>query len=193
MDSDGSGTPENPRVIKALETWYLGHHFRSRLEARWASFFKHSDIDFQYEHQGYQLPDGTCYLPDFYLSKFHAWAEVKPVRFTEVERRKCMAVAAGLKELFLMLDGPPAFREYPGAGWDTNQVDIHAYSLDWRRGRSDRFFANNCQSTEADFSAEYQRAVKAALCERFDGSLPEPGKEPFNPAPGDILRAWGLL
>ena len=191
---EDSGTGASDKSITAIPVRYRGHHCRSRLEARWMVFFDRSGIEFQYEPQGYRLPNGTCYLPDFYFPKFLTWAEVKPVRFTDSERSKCAAVAAGLKELFLILDGPPAFREYLGAAWDCGQVDQHPYSLDWRHGRRERFFALSGQTTETDFSAEYRAAVHASIAERFDGiAYPEPGEEPFNPDPKDILKAWGLL
>ena len=184
----------NPQTFHALETWYRKIRFRSRLEARWACFFHYSGIVFDYETQGYKLPDGTCYLPDFYLPKFRTWAEIKPVPFSDIERRKCAEIARGLRQLFLLLDGPPGFREYPGIAWDSGELDICTYSLDWRSGKPDRFFAFNAQGQESDFSPEYQRAVHAALAERFDGTVyPELGHEPFNLSESELLQVWGLL
>ena len=60
-----------------IETYYGGMRFRSRLEARWAIFFDRMDIPFKYEPQGFVLPDGTPYLPDFYLPECGTWIEVK--------------------------------------------------------------------------------------------------------------------
>lgn len=51
--------------IKAIETIYNGYRFRSRLEARWAVFFDAAGIKYEYEPEGFELPDGTKYLPDF--------------------------------------------------------------------------------------------------------------------------------
>jgi len=65
-------------AIKAIETRYKGYRFRSRLEARWAVFFDALGIEYQYEPEGYELPSGTLYLPDFYLPQLHLWVEVKP-------------------------------------------------------------------------------------------------------------------
>ena len=53
--------------IKAIETEYNGYRFRSRLEARWAVFFDAAKIKYEYEPEGFELADGTRYLPDFYL------------------------------------------------------------------------------------------------------------------------------
>lgn len=61
---------------KPIETRYAGCRFRSRLEARWAVFFDHLDIRWQYETEGYELSTGK-YLPDFYLPDFDQWVEVK--------------------------------------------------------------------------------------------------------------------
>jgi hypothetical protein len=63
--------------IQAIETVYAGCRFRSRLEARWAVFFDHLGIEWQYEPQGYELPSGERYLPDFRLPAHDLWVEVK--------------------------------------------------------------------------------------------------------------------
>jgi hypothetical protein len=64
-------------VIKAIETWYKGYGFRSRLEARWAVFFDACGIKWEYEQEGYVLSDGQLYLPDFNLPGLGVYAEVK--------------------------------------------------------------------------------------------------------------------
>jgi hypothetical protein len=63
--------------VKAIETQYQGYLFRSRLEARWAVFFDALGIEWRYEPEGYELPDGTRYLPDFWLPSEGKFAEVK--------------------------------------------------------------------------------------------------------------------
>ena len=70
-------------TIKAIETRYAGCRFRSRLEARWAVFFDHLGIRWEYEPQGFELPSGP-YLPDFLLRDLtgdarngKTWFEVK--------------------------------------------------------------------------------------------------------------------
>lgn len=65
-------------TITAIETRYAGHHFRSRLEARWAVFFNTLGIRWEYEPQGYTVgPKKTPYLPDFFLPDLHCVVEVK--------------------------------------------------------------------------------------------------------------------
>lgn len=63
--------------MKAIETFYNGYRFRSRLEARWAVFFDAMDVRYKYEPEGFVLGDGTCYLPDFYLPDLNIWVEAK--------------------------------------------------------------------------------------------------------------------
>ena len=63
--------------IKPIETKYKGYRFRSRLEARWAVFFDHCGIKYEYEHEGFELSSGEKYLPDFYLPEQDAFVEVK--------------------------------------------------------------------------------------------------------------------
>ena len=71
-------------MIKAIETRYKGHHFRSRLEARWAVFFDSLGWQWRYEHEGYIIgwhEDATiAWLPDFEVvtpSGQHLYVEVK--------------------------------------------------------------------------------------------------------------------
>jgi hypothetical protein len=67
-------------VLRAIDTPYKGHLFRSRLEARWAVFFTLMGIDWEYEVEGFDL-DGVWYLPDFRLKTPQGadfWVEVKP-------------------------------------------------------------------------------------------------------------------
>ena len=75
--------------VKAIQTEYDGHLFRSRLEARWAVFFNSLGVDYEYEPEGFELPSGKRYLPDFKVkchgtrgacsddSAFDLWIEVK--------------------------------------------------------------------------------------------------------------------
>jgi hypothetical protein len=80
-------TTSTARSIRPIETRYRGYRFRSRLEARWAVFFDHARVIYQYEVEGFHLPSGN-YLPDFYCpdcSSGHeptavkAFIEIKPL------------------------------------------------------------------------------------------------------------------
>lgn len=63
--------------MQPIETIYNGYRFRSRLEARWAVFFDAINMEYRYEHEGFDL-DGTYYLPDFYLPRIDCYVEIKP-------------------------------------------------------------------------------------------------------------------
>lgn len=65
--------------IKPIETVYNGYRFRSRLEARWAVFFDALGIKYEYETEGFEMSDGTMYLPDFYLPESDSFFEVKGI------------------------------------------------------------------------------------------------------------------
>lgn len=102
--------------MKAIETEYSGVKFRSRLEARWAVFFDALGIKWQYEPEGFELRDGTRYVPDFSLvapfyardhAVGHLFAEVKP---TGGDFSKSVVFAAEIAEekmYILALEGEP--------------------------------------------------------------------------------------
>jgi len=66
-------------MIRAIETRYAGCRFRSRREARWAVFFDHLGIAWEYETEGFVTSTGW-YLPDFRIKTAgrYQWFEVKP-------------------------------------------------------------------------------------------------------------------
>ena len=98
-------------MIKAIETLYKGYRFRSRLEARWAVFFDALGIDWEYEPEGFEMADGTRYLPDFYLPTFSGgmWCEVKPNGGDFVKARKFSLEA---RVPIWLCEGEPTTREY---------------------------------------------------------------------------------
>ena len=104
-------------MVKAIETVYKGYKFRSRLEARWAVLFDELKIDYEYETEGFELEDGTRYLPDFYLPQYDWYVEVKPPRETaseEIERASRLIDGNKIKAILLLGNIPP---EKPLAAW----------------------------------------------------------------------------
>jgi hypothetical protein len=83
-------------MIKAIETRYAGCRFRSRLEARYAVFFDHLGIAWEYEHEGFDLPHGY-YLPDFWFPDLKIYGEVKG-EITEHDLTKILRSAVGLSD-----------------------------------------------------------------------------------------------
>lgn len=67
------------KKIKAIPTKYGDITFRSKLEAEWARFFDSIYLRWAYEVEGYELPDGTWYLPDFWFPDCKTFFEVKGV------------------------------------------------------------------------------------------------------------------
>jgi len=78
--------------LKAIETKYNGHRFRSRREARWAVFFDFLGIKFRYEEEGFDL-DGVWYLPDFWLPDLGVWLEIKGYAPNYEEQEKAALLA----------------------------------------------------------------------------------------------------
>jgi hypothetical protein len=64
--------------MKAIDTFYNDHFFRSRLEARWAVYFDSLQEKWDYEPEGFVLENGVKYLPDFYIPSLDSYVEVKP-------------------------------------------------------------------------------------------------------------------
>ncbi len=93
-------------MIKALETLYAGRRYRSRLEARWSIFFDTCGIAYQYEPEGFGLKSGP-YLPDFYLTDFGLYLEIKGQAPNELERAKASELADGANTVVLLAVGPP--------------------------------------------------------------------------------------
>lgn len=90
--------------IKPIETVYNGYRFRSRLEARWAVFFDAIGAEWEYEPEGFQLPDGTKYLPDFRLHNVKGrgandiWVEIKGT-LSDKDLHKIVDFSYGSNEL----------------------------------------------------------------------------------------------
>lgn len=81
-------------AIQAIETYYKGYKFRSRLEARWAVFFDSLGIRWEYEPEGLNI-NGVYYLPDFYLPDSHQFFEVKGVLDSQDEQKIQALISAG--------------------------------------------------------------------------------------------------
>jgi hypothetical protein len=92
--------------LRAISTRFDGYHFRSRLEARWAVFFKAMAIKYYYEREGYDL-EGVYYLPDFQIPRIEineakgtwresencCYVEIKPTQPTHSEITKAAKLA----------------------------------------------------------------------------------------------------
>lgn len=100
--------------IKPIETVYNGYHFRSRLEARWAVFFDAAGIEYEYEPEGFELEDGTKYLPDFYFPEYDWYAEVKAPRDNAADEiEKASRFVGGKIRVLILLGNIPDECEMP--------------------------------------------------------------------------------
>ena len=131
---------------KVIQTKYKGYHFRSRTEARWAVFFDKLGVKYEYEPEGFELPNGKCYLPDFYLPDFGGggYFEVKPDVENEQEWLDKLEQLAKLtgKNCFI-LNGVPDYKFYG------------KYVMEWKylaTGPDDFIYNNN---GKANFWAAY--------------------------------------
>ena len=64
-------------LLQPRAALYAGTWFRSRLEATWAAYFEAHQIGWEYEQHAFEFPDGTRYMPDFWLPDSRAWFEAK--------------------------------------------------------------------------------------------------------------------
>jgi hypothetical protein len=106
----------NRNEIGAIETVYDGYRFRSRLEARWAVFFKAAGIRYIYEPECFRLPSGKLYLPDFYLPEVNMrttedkggiYAEVKPSKPNSDEMDYLFELSRITGKSVLLIEGMP--------------------------------------------------------------------------------------
>ena len=81
------------KTITAINTEYNGYLFRSRIEARWAVFFDHVGLKYEYEKEGINLPFNGYYLPDFWLPELNIYIEVKGTYPTKIEKGKAQELA----------------------------------------------------------------------------------------------------
>lgn len=120
--------------IKPIETRYKGYRFRSRLEARWAVFFDAAGIGWQYETEGFDLGNGTTYLPDFWIKHVNfvepypegnppeqgMWLEIKGAEPTETEHDKCRQLSRVTGHCVYLVHGDPmdhvTWKFHPRAG-----------------------------------------------------------------------------
>jgi hypothetical protein len=103
--------------MRAIETRYKGYRFRSRLEARWAVFFDALGLKWSYETEGFELADGTRYLPDFFIQHYKApsigyWLEIKGPEPTTEDLDALQRLANESGHHAYLLRGDPADFEY---------------------------------------------------------------------------------
>ena len=127
-------------TLKAIDTAYAGHLFRSRLEARWAVALDAINQGWDYEPEGFDLGDAGYYLPDFWLPAVDMWAEVKPTILDDHEMQKAKELAAQSGKEVLLLIGKPAACAYWAV--DSSGIWMDYSPFDWTGIKSNRFYTN---------------------------------------------------
>ena len=87
------------------ETIFDGHRFRSRLEARWAVFFKTLGIIYEYQREAFELPSGW-FLPAFWLPVEKCWIHIAPTGSSKFSE-PCHELSSRSGEQVLYVVGNP--------------------------------------------------------------------------------------
>ncbi|HYH85297.1 MAG TPA: hypothetical protein VEX60_07425 [Pyrinomonadaceae bacterium] len=139
-------------MITPIQTYYDGHYFRSRIEARWAVFFNKMGIPYDYEREGYEL-DGKPYLADFWLPEQNYWIEIKGQFPTEDEQQKArnLATATG-HDVFIFWGKIPLPKHFiEEFCTDEAGLKVPKHDGNWGNGRSAlAFFARPKKFTASE-------------------------------------------
>lgn len=92
--------------MRAINTLYNGNYHRSRLEARWAVYFKTLGIEYEYEVEGYSTKNFN-YLPDFYFPKLKFYGEVKRADFGDEDVERWSEFAKEIDKPLVIFEGLP--------------------------------------------------------------------------------------
>ncbi len=161
-------------TIKAIETEYNGYKFRSRLEARWAVFFDALGVEYEYEPEGFELPNGERYLPDFRLKchgtrgvcseeTFYLYIEVKGI-MTDRDAKRIKAFAGSpfdddgewSEKLKSQMNPVLIVGNIPKKGHSSDSYEVGAYdNMD-----GINIFPFNYELIDGDYFAAYPAAYK---------------------------------
>jgi hypothetical protein len=107
---------------------------RSRLEARWATFFTAAALDWEYEPRTFSLRNNQIYTPDFYLPEV-GWIEIKatPEDAQAAESKLCLFAqernnlieASHRKEFYTICAPKPDFDIHGFHRWDPEPAEIY--------------------------------------------------------------------
>ena len=157
-------------TIKAIDTIYKDYKFRSRLEARWAVFMDVLGVQYDYEPEGFDLPEAGYYLPDFWLPDLQMWLEIKPDASSHEEKLRASKLAEVTGQHVVILEGritTPVIEYY--AGWVLN-VKESTYQGTVYYGSLDTQFTHGNDLTRLDTLPEWLRSAGADAPD-FDGTM----------------------
>jgi hypothetical protein len=78
---------EPPGTYPAKKTFYSGHHYDSRLEAKFAVFLDCLGLDYIPHPKDFRLSDGTHFQPDFFIPQTNSYVELKSHSISKVTLR----------------------------------------------------------------------------------------------------------
>ena len=146
--------------IRVIETEYNGYRFRSRLEARWAVFFDALGVPYEYEPEGFTLPSGKKYLPDFRVKCYGCRGDYDSEPFDlyiEVKGKMTQEDADKIKEFSNDGEYPVLIvGNIPSFGGSTNSSVVEAYS----RMEGIDIYPFNYELIDGDYFAAYPAAHK---------------------------------
>lgn len=155
--------------MKAIETEYKGILFRSRLEARWAIFFDAFKLNWTYEPDCFVLSNGQKYTPDFYISDFDLFIEIKPHLFWQNIDYHKNRYEIFEKDLLILSDDFPSFRVnklYHTHNGEKLENDVVFIPNHYKYGHF--FFSGyDLGSYEDDFNDDYQNELNIVKQHRF--------------------------
>jgi hypothetical protein len=138
--------------LTPIETRFDGHRFRSRTEARWAVFFRELGLIYQYESEGYVLPSGEWYLPDFWLPEIDAWFECKGIPDSRGLNKAYELCVASQKIVMVGLGTPSLKKD------DRDQILLYFWDANYRDAL---LYGDNLHSNE----------LLVGFCSPADGTL----------------------
>jgi hypothetical protein len=156
-------------MVTVLPTTYNHYHFRSRTEARWGVFFDMLNIPFRYEYEGFDLPDRTWYLPDFWLPVHQCWFEVKGNMPSNDERRKAQQLAVGTGYPVALFAGD-VWHTTPGYLFLPQQPEQVLFPCFWAA-------CNRCYSIGIVLDQTHGSGVGMCQCWREGSSQPGQGRQ----------------
>lgn len=207
-------------ALKPILTCWAGRYFRSRLEARWAVFFDSLGIAYEYEKEGYDLGNGICYLPDFWLTDLKFWVEIKPGYPSPEEYSKAarLSSSSGLP-LYMAIepignvrpwcppgmkpadwnygDDPPRHIRFMGEDGESYVDENHCWTICPGCGRMGIEFQGRCHRLCRCEAGDGKEGRSESRCEKllvaYSNALKERFDRPWKPPAKQQLRPTGTL
>lgn len=167
----------------SIPTFYSGVTFRSRLEAKWAVFMDHLEVQWHYEPETYSLSSGW-YVPDFWVPSVDSFLEIKPADFNPypsplvvgIELEKCRELEALTQKRVFLFSGSPKNQESSNESAWYSGGDHHylwcvcpvcgKVGIEFD-GRGGRVCGNECTQDDRSYTHDDSRVVAAIVAAEF--------------------------